>query len=53
MILHGQRARVVGRICMDQMMVDVTDIPNVKAGDEVTVEAPHGAIHYRVDSIER
>mgnify|MGYP004512968887 FL=1 len=24
-----------------------------KAGDEVTVEAPHGAIHYRVDSIER
>ena len=42
-ILHGQRARVVGRICMDQMMVDVTDIPNVKAGDEVTLMGSDGA----------
>ena len=37
-----QRARVVGRICMDQMMVDVTDIPNVKAGDEVTLMGSDG-----------
>ena len=33
-ILHGQRARVVGRICMDQMMVDVTDVPEVREDDE-------------------
>ena len=40
---NRQRARVVGRICMDQMMVDVTDIPNVKAGDEVTLMGSDGA----------
>lgn len=32
----GRRAPVVGLVCMDQMMVDVTDIPGVEAGDEVT-----------------
>ena len=31
--IHGKPARVVGRVCMDQMIVDVTDIPNVKQGD--------------------
>ena len=34
-LIHGQRAKVVGRICMDQMMADVTDIPGVREGDEV------------------
>ena len=31
--IHGCRAKVLGLICMDQMMVDVTDIPDVRAGD--------------------
>ena len=31
--LHGRRAPVLGLICMDQMMVDVTDIPAVAPGD--------------------
>ncbi len=31
--LHGRPARVLGRVCMDQIVVDVTDIPDVKAGD--------------------
>lgn len=35
--LHGCPARVLGRVCMDQMIVDVTDIPNVKAGDAAIV----------------
>lgn len=35
--LHGKRAPVLGLICMDQMMVDVTDIPEVKAGDIATL----------------
>lgn len=34
-LIHGYRAPVVGRVCMDQMMVDVTDIPEVDLGDEV------------------
>lgn len=41
-LLHGQRARVVGRICMDQMMVDVTNIPGVSPGDEVTLMGSDG-----------
>lgn len=34
-IINGKRARIIGRICMDQMSVDVTDIDGVKQGDEV------------------
>ena len=33
--IHGYRAPIVGLVCMDQMMVDVTDIPDVEEGDEV------------------
>lgn len=33
----GKRAPVVGLVCMDQMMVDVTDIPEAQEGDEVTL----------------
>ncbi|MGN0939315.1 MAG: alanine racemase, partial [Selenomonas sp.] len=32
-ILHGKKAPIAGRVCMDQVMVDVTDIPNVNVGD--------------------
>lgn len=34
-IIHGKKAHIVGRICMDQFMVDVTDIPQAKNYDEV------------------
>lgn len=34
-IINGQFANVIGRICMDQCMVDVTHIDNIKTGDEV------------------
>ncbi|MDR7856571.1 alanine racemase [Tissierella sp.] len=33
--VNGKRAKIVGKICMDQCMIDVTDIENVKLGDEV------------------
>lgn len=36
-IIHGQYASIIGRICMDQFMVDVTDIKDVKQGDTVTL----------------
>ena len=35
--IHGRRAPVAGLVCMDQMMVDVTDIPGVRAGDVATL----------------
>lgn len=34
-LIRGKKARILGRICMDQMMVDVTDIPDAVLGDEV------------------
>ena len=36
-ILHGKRVPVVGRICMDMCMVDITDVPEAQVGDTVTV----------------
>lgn len=36
-LVNGKRAPVVGRVCMDMSMVDVTDVPGVSAGTEVTV----------------
>lgn len=37
MIVNGKRANIVGRICMDQTIIDITDIDNVQLGDEVIV----------------
>lgn len=36
-LIRGKKAPIVGRICMDQFMVDVSDIPEVKFGDKVTL----------------
>ena len=36
-LIHGQSAPILGRVCMDQFMVDVTDIPDVVQGDTVTL----------------
>ncbi len=37
MIVNGEYANVIGNVCMDQLMLDITHIDNVKMGDEVTV----------------
>ncbi len=36
-LIHGKKAGILGRICMDQFMVDVTHIPEAKEGDRVTL----------------
>ena len=36
-LIRGRRAAVVGRVCMDLCLADVTDIPGVAEGDEVTL----------------
>ena len=41
-LIHGQKAPICGRVCMDQFMVDVTDIPDVKKGDLVTLLGTDG-----------
>ena len=42
MLVHGQYAPIVGRVCMDQTMIDVSDIPGVKVGDEVVLVGKQG-----------
>ncbi len=41
-LINGEYAPVIGRVCMDQLMVDVTGLTNVKVGDEVTVLGKDG-----------
>lgn len=41
-LIHGKKAPVIGRVCMDQMMVDVTGIDNVQVEDVVTVVGKDG-----------
>jgi len=53
MIVHGRRAPIVGRICMDQTMLDVTDIPGVEAGDEAVILGRQGAEVIDAEEIAR
>ena len=41
-LIHGKRAPVAGKVCMDFIMVDVTDIPRVSVGDEVILMGRQG-----------
>ena len=41
-LIRGKRASILGRICMDQFMVDVSAIPGVTEGDEVTLIGADG-----------
>ncbi len=41
-LIHGRRAKILGRICMDQMIADITGIEGVKAGDEATLIGTDG-----------
>ena len=41
-IVNGHYANIIGRVCMDQFMIDVTDIPDVKVEDEVTLVGTDG-----------
>ena len=51
-LLHGQRAPIVGRVCMDQCMLDVTDIlPYAQAGDEVVLIGQQGDQSISVDDV--
>ena len=53
MLVNGHRARVVGRVCMDQLMLDVTDIDDVKTGMTVTVFGKDGAEMLSVDELAK
>lgn len=42
MLVHGKRSTMIGRVCMDQTMLEVTKIPGVKVGDVVTILGKDG-----------
>ena len=42
-LIHGKKAPICGRVCMDQFMVDVTEIPEAKEGDPVTLLGKDGS----------
>ena len=50
-LLHGKKAPIVGRICMDQFMVDITDIPEAKLYDEVILLGQSGNLEITADDM--
>jgi len=52
-IVGGKIVRIAGNICMDQCMIDVTDVPNVKVGDEVILMGSDGKNTISVDDLSR
>lgn len=50
-LIHEKRARILGRICMDQFMVDVTDIPEAQELDEVILVGRQGNEEITVDEL--
>lgn len=50
-LVNGQKAPIIGRICMDQFMVDVTDIENVEPGAEITIFGQDGDAFLGLDEL--
>jgi alanine racemase len=50
-LINGKRAPVAGRVCMDLTMIDVTDIAEAQAGDEVVLLGRQGAAEITVDEM--
>ncbi len=52
-LCHGKRAKIVGAICMDLMMIDVTDIPQARLGDVVTLIGKDGNEEIRAEELAK
>jgi alanine racemase len=50
-IVNGVYAPVAGNICMDQFMIDVTDVPDVRVGDEVILMGQSGDLEITAEEI--
>ncbi len=50
-LVRGRRAPVIGRVCMDQCMINVTHIPEVKLGDEVVLIGTQGEDRVRAEEV--
>ena len=52
-LVRGRRAPLVGRVCMDQTMIDVTAIPDAREGDEVVLIGQQGADRLTAEDVAR
>lgn len=50
-LIRGQRAPVIGNICMDQLMIDITDVPEVRVDDEVVLIGRQGDEEVSADEL--
>ena len=50
-LINGIKAPIIGKICMDQTMIDVTGIPEVKMGTVVTIVGKIGELEYSADDM--
>ena len=50
-LIRGRKAPILGRVCMDQLMVDVTDIPDAAAGDTVTLAGRDGKERITIEEL--
>lgn len=50
-IINGRYARILGRVCMDQFMVDITDIPDVTEENEVTLVGCDGELALTMEEV--
>ena len=50
-IVNGHFAPTIGNMCMDQFMVDVTDVPDVKVGDECVIIGRQGGLEIRCEDM--
>jgi Alr-MurF fusion protein len=52
-LIHGQEAPLLGRVCMDQCMVDVSHIPQVRVGDEVVLIGRQGQASLTAEQVAK
>ena len=50
-LVHGVRCPILGRVCMDQFMIDVTQVPEAAVGDTVTIFGRDGADEITADDV--
>lgn len=51
-VVNGVKCPTIGNICMDLLMLDVTDVPNVKVGDEVEIFGPSAPIEKLAETLD-
>lgn len=50
-LIHGTRCKIIGNVCMDQFMVDISNVENVKSGDIVTLVGKDGSDEITLDEL--